>query len=180
MIVIHTDTEQDTSEFSGCYQGIDADVYINPSRDFIDNLLIEHPTEPVMLIGHGSEKELYGIGSESAIDSSNANLLRNRIVIGIWCYASNFADRNNLNGFFTSMFVSNLSEALAFNVYDNEDCVANIHRENILFSNRISTLIQSHEPLDRWPELLQRQCNRNLSFVRFNYEALYSNSEKSI
>ena len=175
MIIIHIDKEDDTKAFRNCYTGIKGYFLYNPTRDIIDFTLKEHPIDTVMLIGHGSRDGLFGYDPNTmAIDKDNVNLLFGRIVIGIWCFAADFADVHNLNGFFTSMFISNTQEALMFNMYKNlheED----LPEENKRFSDEINKMIRTEAPLCRWVELLQEGCHRKIPFVRFNYEALYVN-----
>lgn len=175
MIIIHIDKEDDTKVFRHCYTGIKGYFLYNPTRDVIDFTLKEHPMDTVMLIGHGSRDGLFGYEPNTmAIDKDNANLLFDRIVIGVWCFAAEFADIHNLRGFFTSMFISNMQEALMFNMYKNlheED----LPEENERFAKEINEMIRTNAPVCRWVELLQEGCHRNIPFVRFNYEALYTN-----
>lgn len=179
MVIIHIDTTEDTFDFNRCYNGLRGFFLYNPTRDAVELALREHPMDTVMLLGHGSRDGLFGYEPGTmAIDKDNVNLLFGRPVIGIWCFASEFADRYNLTGFFTSMFISNMSEAIMFRLDQNYNGTLNddtIVEENRRFGDEINQMIRTNAPVCRWPLLLQEGCHRDIPFVRFNYECLYSN-----
>ena len=114
MIVIHMDSMKDTARLKRLYDGLDnVTLLYNKSREEIEDALSTNDDKIVMCLGHGSR---YGLFSHdwhgNVIDHRNAHLLKDRFVIGIWCYAAEFADRVGLHGYFTSMFISNMGEAL--------------------------------------------------------------------
>jgi hypothetical protein len=50
---------------------------------------------------------LYDLRYGLILDDGDAELLKNRPnLIGIWCYASSYAAKHNLKGFFSGMFIS--------------------------------------------------------------------------
>ena len=120
MLVIHIVLSQDTKDFSDIYDGLNAVVLINPSKSECKQAIMNELGK-IILIGHGTE---YGLLNEKLngylIDSEMVHLLRNKIVIGIWCNASNFAIKHDLKGFFTSMFISNEKELIecGFKTFD--------------------------------------------------------------
>ena len=67
-------------------------------------------------------------------------------IIGIWCYASDFARIHNLRGFFTYMFISNTQECLynRCGSYDNEV----VYEQNRLFAERVRGLITENRPME--------------------------------
>lgn len=173
MLVIHIISTKDTREFSGIYEGLDASVLINPGAAIAKAAIKEHDT--IMFIGHGNE---YGLFNEKLngyfVDSSWVGLLRDKTVIGIWCYAGNFANRFGLKGFFTSNFISNVHELVdcGFDRFDHADQV--IRQENERFSNSLNVYLKNSVPMDRWVCSLQESCSR-IPYVQYNYEALYYN-----
>lgn len=174
MIVIHIDNgSPDASILSMIYKDLENTiVFKNRSKSNIKRILRITGNEPVMLLGHGSPRGLFNISQNGfAVGSEHVEWLRNRPVIGIFCYASEFADRYGLTGFFTSMFISNMGEA----VYEQKDEGATeelIAEQHMLFCKRIRKLIDDKIPLEQWPEILQAQADLSIPFVRFNYEAL--------
>ena len=91
-------------------------------------------------------------------------------VIGIWCYASSFAKSVNLNGFFSSMFISNPVEALINNCTKSNGEI--ITREEILFGKRLNKLIASDTPMSEWKDKLIEQADISIDVVKFNYRGL--------
>ena len=174
MIIIHIDNHShDAAILSRIYEGLDGSIVCyNRGKSNIKRLLRITGNEPVMLLGHGTPSGLLNISQNGfAVGSEHVEWLRNRPVIGIFCYASEFADNYGLQGFFTSMFISNMGEA----VMEQRDQGATdelITAQQILFCNRIRNLINTNTPLSQWVEILQSQADLSIPFVRFNYEAL--------
>ena len=104
------------------------------------------------------------------IDFTMEDLLRDREVIGIWCYASMFALRADLHGFFTNMFISNSVEAscMGCGEWDNEI----LYKQNKKFAVAINELIRNEVPMDTWVQTLYDNCDKELNFVDFNYSRL--------
>lgn len=174
MIIIHIDNgSADAAILSRIYEGLNGIIVsYNRGKSNIKRLLRITGNEPVMLLGHGTPRGLLNKSQNGfAVGSEMVEWLRNRPVIGIFCYASEFADRYGLQGFFTSMFISNMEEALI----EHEETGATdelITHQQELFCDRIRTLIENNTPLNQWPEILQSQADWSIPFVRFNYEAL--------
>lgn len=102
-------------------------------------------TDCVILCGHGTPSglrapDMCGI----IVGDAHLHLLRDKTVIGIWCYAAEFADYNCLSGFFSSMFISDAYEARAHG-YDVSR--ADIDKENNLFADRINDLLKRKIPI---------------------------------
>lgn len=174
MIVIHIDNgTPDAAILSSIYKGLDnITLCYNRSKSNIKRILRITGDEPVMLLGHGTPQGLLNISQNGfAVGSEHIEWLRNRQVIGIFCYASDFADRYGLHGFFTSMFISNMEEALMLQKHkDATDELISFQQK--LFCDRVHTLLADRTPLKQWPEILQSQADSDIPFVRFNYEAL--------
>lgn len=172
MIIVYVNSQTDTDTFSRLYEGMEGSTLLyNPTRQEVEKVLSERPEERVMLFGHGSA---FGLMNEDLsgylIDKDTLPLLKTREVIGIWCYASEFAQRNELTGFFTYMFISNPMEAytLGFAPYEEEV----VFDENRKFAAGVRGLIEEGVSLDQWPYMLLDGCNEELDFVLFNYANL--------
>ena len=174
MIVIHIDNgTTDSAILSTIYEGLEnVVVYHNVNKREAKKILKSSVDDTLMLLGHGTQHGLLNADMNGfAVGSEHAELLRNRPVIGIFCYAADFGDRYGLHGFFTSMFISNMTEA----IYEQKDANADdetIAYQTKLFCDRIHMLIESKTPLDKWVDILQSQADLSLPFVKFNYEAL--------
>ena len=177
MLVIHIISTEDTNDFSGIYAGLDATILINPTASECRRAIIDE-TEQIVLIGHGTECGLLNQRLDGyIIDSRMVQFLRGKDVIGIWCNASNFADRYGLTGFFTSMFISNSIELVVcgfqtFDIFDYE-----IMSQNKIFASRINQLLSTNTPSREWATILFDSLNNEERFVYYNYEAMYSTEE---
>lgn len=174
MIVIHIDNNTlDTKILSRIYEKLNNITLLhNEKKSSIKRVLRFTGNEPVMLLGHGNQLGLFNkLQNGYAVDSKCVQWLRNRPVIGIFCYASDFADKYGLHGFFTSMFISNMREAI-IEQRDYDATEEIISTQQTLFCDRIRELLIRNTPMSKWPEILQSQADLSLPFVRFNYEAL--------
>ena len=174
MLIIHIISTEDTNDFAGIYDGLDATILINPNKSECKRAIINE-TERIVFIGHGTELGLLNQRLDGYIvDSRMVEFLRGKDIIGIWCNASNFADRYDLTGFFTSMFISNSNELVdcGFELFNN--CDEEIERQNKIFSSRINKFLISNTPSKEWAiNLYNSLCNED-RFVYYNYEAMYS------
>ena len=180
MLIIHIITQEDTRDFSRIYEGLerhhDVQILINPLKGEARHAMMTEQ-DTIVLIGHGNEYGLFNHNFNGfVVDSNSVQFLRNKNVIGIWCHASTFADRYDLSGFFTSMFISNVDELVtcAFPLFENCDNV--IQEENVAFAKRIHTLLitskdETHSWADRLREVTQDSPHK---FVHYNYEAMWS------
>lgn len=171
MIVIHIDSQQDTSFLKKTYEGIDNLILLyNPTKAEVNKTLEENPNEDVMMLGHGSPSGLFSHDwKANVIDYSNAHLLKGRNCIGIWCWAKKFAKNYGLKGYFTSMFISNEGEARSLGFNANEQDVFN---EVALFSERVHDLIENETPYSEWVKSLNRVADISKGFVKYNYEGM--------
>lgn len=172
MIVIHIDTMADTARLKRAYEGLDnVTLLYNPTRAEMEETLKTNKDPMVMCLGHGSR---FGLFDKkmcfNIIDKHNAYLFKDRQMIGIWCYASDFADWVGLHGYFTSMFVSNMGEALCLNFPNNTE--EDIFHEIDVFCDQIHDFIKDNVKMSDWVNILQTNCHKEKDFVKFNYEAM--------
>lgn len=177
MLVIHIISTDDTNDFSGIYDGLQATILINPTKSECKKAMINEK-ERIVFIGHGTE---WGLLNQRLngfiIDSNSVQFLRGKDIIGIWCDASNFAFRYDLTGFFTSMFISNYHELVecGFDTFDG--CESEIKRQNEMFASRINQLLSANTPSREWAGILFDSLDHEKGFVNYNYKALYSTEE---
>lgn len=144
-------------------------VLINPTRKEVRQLLRESKND-LLLYGHGDEGGLYNsFWNGYIIDSKDVEQLRKRNVIGLWCYAGNFADKYGLHGFFTSMFISNIDEANYLQIPGTPE---RISEESIKFNVIVNRLLKNKTPYSEWVDIIQSEATPNDPVVRYNYEAL--------
>lgn len=171
MIAVFVDSMADTATFAPLFKDIEGIYLYNPTREELEKVLIENPTETFMCLGHGSPRGLFSADMHGfLLDRNNVHLLKNRDVIGIWCYASDFARLNNLRGFFTYMFISNAQECSYHRCgnYYNEV----VYEQNRIFAEKVRGLIAENKPMEEWVDYLYESCDSSLDFVNFNYSNL--------
>lgn len=179
MLIIHIKTTKDTEDFSSIYVDLsifEPTILINPSKSEAKKAIINEK-DTIVLIGHGNENGLFNPRMDGFIvDANTVQFLREKTIIGIWCFAGNFADKYDLTGFFSSMFISNPSELVeiaGFEEFDN--CEDIIRDENLAFSNKINNLIRTDVPTNEWADRLNESVKDNPhKFVHYNYEAMWS------
>lgn len=177
--IIFVNTLPDIDLFRVIFNGFeDINVLENPTHDDVTELL-QASTNPLMVIGHGDQNGVFeSIVSDDenctrwcgyCLDGEHADLLRQRTVIGLWCFAGEFGDRYDLHGFFTSMFISNAREAAEFCIETTDEEINHYVSE---FALQLRSFLTESIPMDEWVDRLQSNCNKNIPLVRFNYEAL--------
>lgn len=171
MIAVFVDSMADTATFAPLFKDIEGIYLYNPTREELEKVLVENPTETFMCLGHGSPRGLFSADMHGfLLDRDNVHLLKDRDVIGIWCYASDFARLNNLRGFFTHMFISNAQECSYHKCgnYYNEV----VYEQNRIFAEKVRGLIAENKPMEEWVDYLYESCDSSLNFVDFNYSNL--------
>lgn len=172
MIVLHIISKPDTLDFKATYEDLSGIKIIEPGE--LEKTLRENPGETVMFLGHGDGNGgLYTQDfKEYVISEDIIPLLKNRPVIGLWCYAAEFADRHGLHGFFTSMFISEPREYY-IEFPGRSKSEEELREMNLKFSWRINKLIEDGIDLEVWPAELQSYILPGSDEVeRFNYETL--------
>ena len=179
MIAVFVDSMADTATFAPLFKDIEGIYLYNPTREELEKVLAENPAETFMCLGHGSPRGLFSADMHGfLLDRDNVHLLKDRDVIGIWCYASDFARLNNLRGFFTYMFISNAQECSYHRCgnYYNEV----VYEQNRIFAEKVRGLIAENKPMEEWVDYLYESCDSSLDFVDFNYSNLaYFNGESN-
>lgn len=111
--------------------------------------------ERIMLLGHGSDKGLFFRADDSKdefdkiiVSHSHAYHLRKHggNIVAVWCNADQFARAEGLHGLFTGMIVSELNEALLYQVKTTQE---ELNRENVKLARRLRALIDERIPPER-------------------------------
>ena len=173
MLVFHVNTTSDADTLRYAYEGLkDIKVFVNPTRKETEKALKDSPNELAMFLGHGGSTGLFDYCHKNelyVLDGAMSYLLKDRETIGIWCHASDYARQYGCKGFFTSMFISNKSEAGYFHYKaTDEKCL----EEDIKFAKWVKELIEAGTPLSEWPEILRGKADMGIDFVNYNYSKL--------
>lgn len=134
-------------------------------------------SQPIYLLGHGSVDGLFsrrddtGAFDRIIVGHKHAYYLQRRgNIVGIFCNANLFAEKEHLHGLFTGMIISEMSEAQEYNVETSQE---ELDRENILFVQRLVHLLNDDTPLRLIPDLMREMDTSKTALTRFNYERIY-------
>jgi len=84
------------------------------NKDQVRELITQH--DRIIMLGHGSPNGLFTVGKFTGtngyiIDSTMVDALKDKECISIWCHADQFMNKHWLYGFYSGMFISEVSEA---------------------------------------------------------------------
>jgi hypothetical protein len=107
------------------------------SKNEIREMINEY--DRVIMLGHGSPRGLFGMGKYEDVENSMiidesmiSALARKKNNIYIWCHANQFVERYYLNGFYSGMFISEVSEALMYSINASQ---TEVDESNNLFAD---------------------------------------------
>lgn len=180
MLVIHP-KDKTTAMLSVLYDGLGAQVVDDYLSTKGMGRLLHHVSSQkrIMLLGHGSEKGLFfreddskDIFDKIVIGHPHAYYLRKHRgnIVAVWCNADQFALREGLHGLFTGMIISELSEALLYNV---ETTQVELDRENVKLARRLRTLFDEGIPLREIPKRMLALDDVHSPLTAFNYKNFY-------
>ena len=172
MIVVHP-TDPSTKMLSLIYEDVKDVTLFNSwkQRDEILKAIEAAPKEePVLLLGHGCPNGLFDMRYGLVIKDADAEILKDRPnLVGIWCYASSYAHKHGLKGFFSGMFISEEPEA---RVNDVEAKAEEIEEKAWDFAGRFGDMLREGKSLAVIASELMDPVHRDSELTRFNYERL--------
>lgn len=177
MLVIHP-KDKTTAVLTGLYEGLEVCLLDNTHNNKVIEHHLNHTSkqERIMLLGHGSDKGLFSRENDEQdvfdrliIRHSHAYYLRKHgaNIVAVWCNADLFARTERLHGLFTGMIISELSEAL---MYDVETTQEELDRENVKLVNRLRTLLDEGVSLRDIPQRMLEQDDAHTPLTEFNYK----------
>lgn len=117
-LIIHPN-DRSTDFLKEIYSKIsDATIITSGNIGQVNEEIMKH--DRVMMMGHGSPWGLFSVGQFAGIegkyngyviDHDTVSLLRDKECVFIWCNADKFVNRYELNGLYSGMFISEVSEA---------------------------------------------------------------------
>ncbi len=119
----------------------------------------------IMFMGHGGPYGLFGFTNQLQ-DSHFIKMLKTKECVCIWCNADKYVERVGLRGFYTGMFISEVSEANYFGFCKTQ--------EEINYSNQL--FVRSFRDVMDSPTVLQEIKLRyygDCGVIKFNNDRLY-------
>ena len=180
MLVIHP-KDKTTAMLSALYEGLEAQVVDDCRSTKEMGYLLHHvfTQERIMLLGHGSGKGLFYRADDSKegfdkiiVGHPHAYHLRKHggNIVAVWCNADQFARAEGLHGLFTGMIVSELSEALLYQVETTQE---ELDRENVKLAMRLRTLLDARIPLNEIPKRMLAMDDVHSPLTTFNYKNFF-------
>lgn len=180
MLVIHP-KDKTTAMLSALYDGLEEQVVADCRSTKEMGHLLHHVStqERIMLLGHGSGKGLFYRADDSKegfdkiiVGHPHAYHLRKHggNIVAVWCNADQFARAEGLHGLFTGMIVSELSEALLYQVETTQE---ELDRENVKLARRLRALLDARIPLSEIPKRIMAMDDVHSPLTTFNYKNFY-------
>ena len=105
------------------------------------------PCDVFLMCGHGTAHGLLSPDFSQYMVHQYCAPYNRTNVVGVFCHASEFAKTYGLHGFYTSMFISNINEAVDYGVNCTVD---EIEAQNESFCQAIHQLLEDEIPISEW------------------------------
>lgn len=163
-----------------CVVLTDSDAFSSEVKDFISHR--DKQNDIVMILGHGSPDGLYSRFDDSGEPTSFDKVLvghqhayhlrqvSSSKLIGIFCYADEFAKKERLHGLFSGMFISEFKEALELGIETTEE---EVKIEMDKFMVRLRSLLDDQTPFSDIPDKLREMDDVKSPLTMFNYYSFY-------
>lgn len=171
-LVIHT-KDFSTEFLKPLYSEMFRTIVVNYDIYKDELLSLIQLADVVMLLGHGTEKGLLrGDYDGYIVDKDIVDALQDKVVIGIWCYASTFAKKYNLKGLFSGMFISEQKEA-EFEGFDTTE--QQLEQYNKEFVELLDECLNVKRlPLTKIAEKFNKYADICDGVKKFNYSKIVS------
>ena len=166
-LVIHPD-DRSTDFLSQIYEGRGFTIITKHKKDLPKNKFIQEIKnhDRIIMMGHGYPGGLF----MSHIDSTLVYLLREKECVCIWCNADQFVNKYGLKGFYTGMFISEVSEAGWFHIHTDQ---AEVDFSNELFTQLVTDNINNEDI----HTVLKESYVGDSPIIEFNNDRLYYRDE---
>lgn len=148
----------------------------NSDEESIKNQILA--SERVMMMGHGTPSGLLHVGKFTSptpfvIDDRYLTELQQKTnSIFIWCNADEFVEKNDLKGFYTGMFISEVGEAIYCGLGNVTQ--ETINESNYLFSKLVSDVInEDAHKIHPYVASNYKKITFKNSVALYNYNRLY-------
>lgn len=176
MLVIHP--KDRTTMLQLLYEGQEAQLIDQSFSKKEIRHILNHTSsyERIMILGHGSNKGLFSRENDEedvfdrlVIFHPHARYLRKHggNMIGMWCNANLFAKAEGLHGLFTGMVITEMNEALVYEINTNQE---ELNKENIKLAQRLRSLLDENIPLSDVPQRMQALDDVHTPLTEFNYK----------
>ena len=172
-LVIHPH-DTSTHFLKPIYEDIPNKTVITGGWDVVQMKTLIFMHDRIIMMGHGSPKGLFGTNFNRSyvIDSDIVDSLQYKKCIFIWCHADQFVKKHNLKGFHSGMFVSEVGEAVVYNLKGDRQL---INESNNAFAEILGNV--SDRPLDELYEYVKAEYSW---YAETNEIAKYNNERLTL
>lgn len=143
----------------------------NITREKLHELIQSH--DQIMMMGHGSGGGLFNVSKMGdglyTIGMKEVSHIRDKKLVAIWCNADRFIEYHKLNALYTGMFVSEVGEALMFDMIVDQKTV---NESNNTFARLLGKQLRSMPEDQGTAHKVVLDCYRQLA--KTNPVALYN------
>jgi hypothetical protein len=156
-LIIHPD-DRSTDFLRGIYCYLkDATVVVSDvSQTRLHKLIRSH--DQIVMLGHGSPSGLFnvaGVGDKFfTIGSTEADMLRDKQCIFIWCHADQYVRKHGLRGLSSGMFISEVPEAVYCGVNGS---LEQVETSNEVFAEALGIALTATEDYQQVLEQVTRE-----------------------
>jgi hypothetical protein len=166
-LVIHPH-DHTTDFLNVIYADLDCTVLTRDISEFeLKRLIASH--DRIIMLGHGFHGGLFGHG-KIVINSTHVELLRNKKLVGVWCFANLFFEPNGLLGIYTDMIISETQEAEVFGVECTQEQVEESNRQ---FALAVRDAIIDDSPIDIFKRIYRSYENPVIHWNQDNFYHAY-------
>ena len=166
-LVIHP-TDSSTDFLNVIYVDLECTVIRQDIPDSeLRDLIKSH--DRIIMLGHGWQHGLFG-HNKIIINSTHVDLLKSKKLVGIWCYANRFFEPNGLTGIYSDMIISEIMEAVVFDVRCSPE---DIKESNEQFALAIRDSIVADFPVETFKSQYRSDENPVINWNQDNFYHAY-------
>lgn len=175
-LIIHP-KDDSTNFLRGIYKDVPYKTIITGGCTYDDVIEEIKCHTRIMMMGHGCPYGLFGIGQFGSkygmiINSGSVPFLENKECVFIWCNSDQFVTKHNLKGFYSGMFISEVSESIFCGFKDITQ--SQVSSSNYSFSNIVGKHI--NKPLSEVYDNVKSEygvLTETNPIAEYNHERLY-------
>jgi hypothetical protein len=184
-LIIHLDFPG-TEFLSEVYSGLKECTVLRKDVPRHNVVKLIEANDRVILMGHGDHNGLYGVNrgkfNDLIIDESFVELLKEKKqLICIWCYASDFVRKHDLDCFCSGMFVSDSQEAVLFQLdsfenINSAELYERVEDSNYTFSRILAKALDNSLD-DMYTKVVEgySEIAKTNNIAKYNHERLHRN-----
>jgi len=177
-LIIHP-KDRSTDFLKLIYEGwVDVEMHREHMSGAEMNRVLHHTplSTQILLLGHGSDAGLFYRNDDTMPEFDGVevghphcfHLRKRRNVVGVFCNADRFAEKEGLHGLFSGMVISEMAEATEYGVETTQE---ELDRENVRLAKVLHELMDIDQGLSHIPAVLKSALEMydESQLVRFNY-----------